>query len=117
MTTLTEFLLARIAEDEAVARAATPVGESRTFYATFGAGSDDWGCYYFNVLPTRILAECAAKRAVVDACRQPASCLLDDDPDDPGEWNGEVHLAAATLRALAAVYADHPDYRAEWAVV
>ncbi|MGY1740154.1 MULTISPECIES: DUF6221 family protein [unclassified Blastococcus] len=42
--------------------------------------------------PTRVLAECAAKRRVLAACA------------------GDEEL----LRSLAAPHADHPDFREEW---
>ena len=44
--------------------------------------------------PARVLAECAAKRAIIEA-----------DKECDG-W--------AILYALAVVYADHPDYDQEW---
>ena len=43
--------------------------------------------------PARVLAECDAKRRIVER---------------------RNHLDGPTLRALAAVYADHPDWREEW---
>ena len=47
--------------------------------------------------PTRVIAECRAKRRLVEAGR---------DADDA---TGDL-----VLRSLASVYADHPDYREEW---
>ena len=125
--TVTEFLNARISEDEAVARR----GEGATIFkdADFGdvdfrSGSDEsilrvsqrhlvemhrsslamlegmarW-------LPARVLAECAAKRSLVG--------LLQSDSRDPHnamrrEWADEI------LRAFATVYAEHPDYDVTW---
>lgn len=72
---LTEFLLARIAEDEAAAH--------RMFR------------------PARFLAECEAKRRIVEL--GPCRC---------SEHGDSAWLAA--MRALAAVYADHPEWRGSW---
>ncbi len=80
--TITEFLLARIAEDEAVALAAN--GPS-----VHAARHD----------PTRVLAECAAKRAIIEQAER----------SDSGWWES-IYVAI-----LAAVYADHPDYDPSWA--
>ena len=83
---ITEFLEARIAEDEKMA----------TYYGSLALGT------------ARVLAECAAKRAIIAECRQ---STLDDlsggDDDQP--------VPIWVARALASVYADHPDYRQEWA--
>jgi hypothetical protein len=92
--TITEFLLARIAEDEA----AIP-----EWHARLVAGSPiaDW----IRHIGDRVLAECAAKRAIVEA-------LIGTDPRHEA-------LSALTLEfvvgQLAAIYADHPDYDTEWA--
>jgi hypothetical protein len=57
--TLTEFLLARIAEDEAAAER----GRSHNGGGTFA--NDNYG--YLLVQPARVLAECAAKRQAIEA--------------------------------------------------
>ena len=88
MTMLTDFLLARIAEDEAAARASVPVGGRR-------AGKTSW---------QRRVAECTAKRAIVGHCKSG----LANGPF------GESTLAEAIAQHLAQVYADHPDYQHEW---
>jgi len=68
---ITEFLEARIAEDELRAN----------YYGPLAMGT------------ARVLAECAAKRAII------------------------IYSPPKTIQYLAAVYADHPDYRQEWALV
>ena len=87
--TLTEFLLARIAED------ATRARESTGFIGR-------------TVASVRMLAECEAKRLLVEA----------HGSNDP-KWEGDcphcgVHGPCYTIRLVALPYADHPDYRDEW---
>lgn len=65
--------------------------------------------------PARVLAEVAAKRAIVEHFDR-----LLTGPEDGDEGSATVMLygAAAILcaiRHLAAAYADHPEYRREWA--
>jgi len=118
--TLTEFLLARIAEDEAVAKVAA-VGvidnweswpESRAAAVWLvtkhgrasgvrkghhnmraaNAGMDE--CEHIARFdPARVLAECEAKRRIVGLISSPGP---------------------QALRLLALPYADHPDYLPEW---
>ena len=95
---LKTFLLARIAEDE-----------ERNNPAPDPSGSCDYlhGVHYD---PARVLAECAAKRAIV-ADRE----RIDRNASD-SEWAmGYSDANYSALRALAAVYSDHPDYQSEWA--
>jgi hypothetical protein len=116
--TLTEFLLARIAEDELAARIANV---SQTW------STDETACcvmvehdYGDNVEthhngtaahiarhdPARVLAECEAKRRIVaDA----AEYL-----DHVGGIESTDGLAMRVLEYLALPYADHPDWRGEW---
>jgi hypothetical protein len=120
--TLTEFLLARIAEDEA------PVSGE-----WFDGGDADpdfmWG-------PARIKATCAALRAVVELHR----ATLGSEVHKNGRWDAEAGVMIAcrywycavcdadrdygflggpdegcdTLRALASVWAGHPEFDPEW---
>jgi hypothetical protein len=86
--TIIEFLEARIAEDE---KQAAKHQES--------ASRHGWGDY-----TARVMAECAAKRAIVDWwCNGVIGYV---------EVNGDL---TNPLLPLAAVYADHPDYQLEWA--
>ena len=73
--TLTEFLLARIAEDAHEADS--------------------------HPLPSRVLAECEAKRAIV------AMLAYADD-------EGVAWVLERAVRILAAVYSEDPSYREEW---
>lgn len=112
--TITEFLADRIAEDEAEAQKGGYHNASGGAFAR-----DNYGCLL--VQPARVLAECAAKRAIMgqheidldmsepycDSCAEWWNCVL-------GEGPPMVAWPCPTLRALAAVYADHPDYQEAW---
>ena len=108
--TLTEFLLARIAEDE---KAVRDIIEGRVFDL---AEDLPIGCWGF----ARVLAECESKRRIVEehaAYPTPQkmvggtiiACSTCGSVDDsPVEWPCD------TLKALALPRVDHPDYREEW---
>lgn len=120
--TITEFLNARYAEEEAAAREATP-GPWKT------EDADEYGAEVYTATgtavavsregggvgledaahialwdPARVLREIAAKRAILELHAEAGmgDCAHSSDP-------------CPTLRHLAAVYADHPDYQPEWA--
>lgn len=101
--TLVEFLLARIAEDEALAREAATQG---VFDAdAYGEClSQQIADHAVNWNPARVLAECEAKRRIVERAQAALSIY---DPSDPTAW-----IALYDLADLAKVYADHPDYGA-----
>jgi len=118
--TLTEFLLARIAEDEAVARAAATRPIVTTHLASNirrevkpdsivviwridedaqGGSPSDRGTFregqahFERFDPARVLAECDAKRRIVELISSPGP---------------------QALRLLALPYATHEDYLPEW---
>ena len=130
--TITEFLEARIAEDESAARVcaeAFPAPwdvEDRGHSAQVTSGEPNfppvaeidqrnespgrWPGEHLEHIarwdPARVMAECAAKRSLIG--------LLQSDSRDPHnamrrEWADEI------LRAFATVHADHPDYDVTWA--
>lgn len=83
--TLTEFLLARIAEDEA---------DAWRWLEDFGTGD-------VYSMEKRCLAECKAKRRILEECdRLDAACIDGVETDEFREF-------------LASVYADHSDYN-QW---
>lgn len=90
--TLTDFLLARIAEDEAMATRATGLGPVAQYMSGTRPSS-------------RWLAECEAKRRIV------AEAGGGGTEDWDVGWDAGLDR---TLRLLGTVYADHPDYREEW---
>jgi hypothetical protein len=124
--TLTDFLLARIKEDEAAARAAGvgawEAGERCVWrespiatldIVTDGAAGDggvetpEIADHIARHDPARVLAECEAKRRIVEYGHRAAL-----ETEDRFAIYG---LAIAdVLRALAQPYADHPDWREEW---
>lgn len=99
MLNITEFLEARIAEDEDRARYIQEYGDTGGMFR-----------------PARILAECAAKRAIIDMHQTYAT--------DVTESVGIAQIGArcgqeathGALKSLAAVYSAHPDYQQEWAL-
>jgi hypothetical protein len=99
VVTLTEFLLARIAEDEVAAR------EPQWLALEYGV--DSAGRAAFS---SRVLAECEAKRRIVEEL----SPAVDYDRDRFIVQSTLEAAATASLRFLALPYADHPDYREEW---
>ena len=127
---LSEFLLARIAEDEECAhRLLAPYAWG---WSSFHEASPDELEHIARHDPARVLADCAAVRAVVGLHRHepkgPGPVLYDGSrdsnegvfgcaicsrmDDDPG-W----HLTGGwcdTLLALAQPFAGHDDFKAEW---
>ena len=99
--TLIEFLLARIAEDEAAA------GRGGWHNGGGVFANDNYGCLL--VQPDRVLAECEAKRSIIEMHdAMPAENVYCMTCDENHDW------PCATLKTVAAVYADHPDFREEW---
>ena len=87
---LTEFLLARIAEDEAWAESGLHGEQHKPYGRT---EPDD---------PARVLAECESKRDIIGFVLAAESGIEQLRPDD------------RAMRALALPHADHPDYQPEW---
>lgn len=120
--TITDFLLARIAEDEKLAKAAAV-----SMHGEHHADRHDWASYTIpgerdttaaqddfitEWWPARVLAECAAKRAIIEAWSPPSETDGWAVDGHESAYHAGLHRA---LCALAAVYADHPDHREEWA--
>jgi hypothetical protein len=108
---LSEFLLARIGEDEEAAQAATPgPWEARPYWS---ASLDDSWASVPDIMPepidardashiarwdpARVLAECAAKRRIVELVEPYVS-----------------RMAGEVLELLALPYAGHEDYDPAW---
>lgn len=106
---LTDFLLARITEDEAVARAGLTCGQ---VHPTM----DVW-CPDGHPDP-RAVATCKAHRAIVEPWASGDGAKILDLWSRSPELDPpiEVNNAIVVLRALASIYADHADFRSEWAL-
>ncbi len=126
---LTEFLLARIAEDEDEERRIQETSPGSVYnYVRRGAslGRAQVG---IHSIADRVLVECEAKRQIVELHRSTRHhqlgrddwttneceiCLLDaDEGGGPYALTFEP-LPCPTLRLLALPYADHPDYDEAW---
>lgn len=128
---IVEFLLARIAEDEAVAcQSSNPFAEDEFDVALWddlqraedryniqphgrdcgwklGEGMQgDCTCMW----PARVLAECEAKRRIVNSLHEALGYATD------GDLSGKAAAVAYydALQAIAVPYADHLDYRPAW---
>lgn len=130
MSDILEFLKARIAEDEALARAALepshPYGDKslpQIPAENWGREVDgylggSWGEHAAQWNPLRVLAECEAKHALLIEhfsarwAMVPHGCRV-------CRSYGAIPDAypCVTVRVLAGVYAGHPDYRAEWSLM
>ena len=105
-----EFVLARVAEDEAVARAAISHGEGCLDWSDEGDPTD---VHIARHDPARVLAECAAKRRIVEQITSTSAEIKSAMPGGSGRLSSMYGLER-TLHLLAQPYADHPDYREEW---
>jgi hypothetical protein len=116
MSDLTEFLLARIAEDEAAADDLhrDGCGASMCPACTVGPYPCDCG------LSAKARRECEAKRRIVEEHEWSerwdgiycSTCC--DERCHAGYHDSAPAPCCKTLRILASVYADRPDYRPEW---
>lgn len=132
--TLTDFLLARIAEEEAAARAVRPLdysidmGGNRQderwyvarlrFSSADGAARSDSDAEATALFarhdPARVLAECGARRRIAEEYLRNEE-LIETTPEVLAREIRPVNLTLeGVLLDLASVYADHPDYREEW---
>lgn len=123
--TIVEFLEARLEEDEAVAKAAfgadptyatwayegdevfAPMEGERHSRLCLPAVDEDLGAHIAHYDPARALSEVVAIRSLVELYGALSA-----------HWvlNADYGFASTTLRTLAAIYSDHPDYQQEWAL-
>jgi hypothetical protein len=136
---LSEFLLARIAEDETTAYATTPGPWKHSVHGHRPDGVDHsvWaetaGRYVVEDFagnpyaeadaahisrhdPAHVLARCEAHRRIVnmhaDDGRRCSSCYIETHDINQPIW--PQASPCPTLYALALPYSDHPDCRDEW---
>lgn len=148
--TITEFILARVEEDEAAARRARSAVSYRSgeWHADDADDEAPWlenGVYTYDVHhgsaffatrlpqgasthiarhdPARVLAECESKRRIVGLHtvdhRDDRDICAECGPEEDVRFQVDHYdrgWPCPTLRALAAVWADHPDYQPAWKV-
>lgn len=128
MADIVAWLLEQIAEDGRVAAEAMSTAPVEVRYAS----GTDFGPAIGRLLfarrfaPVRVLAECAAKRKILDAHRHMPAVRQDgSERHDFGCWtcHADTHCGDTvawgwcdTVRLLASVYADRPGYDPEWLV-
>ena len=107
--TLTDFLLARLSEDEAAVR--------RNWNGRTGMTDERWSGTPFQ--PSRVLSECEAKRRIVE--RAGTECVCTDHGRDRVEGCAQCLACHAVTTAdgyvladLAVPYANHPAYDERW---
>lgn len=138
--TLSQFLLERLSDDEAVALAAIPASSADWAPESYRVVADgEWEVAEASVPsanhiarhdPARVLATCKAHRAIVEL--HPMVSARDVWGTEVDGWAcevcdlepdltlGGVEFARSdgckTLRALASIYADHPSFDPRWAL-
>lgn len=127
--TIADFILARVAEDEAFAQKAQRgyqhvLGIPHFFDPTPG----EFPTPMVGMTPRSALAQCKAHRAIVEQCRpvwmivyRESDRLIASGFDLPTlptqassgpSWPHDG--AESTLHALASIWSDHKDWREEW---
>ena len=124
-TTLTKFILARFAEDEAVAEDAQSTGDGWWHDGDGEVWSHAQLVSHPTMIghavhiarhdPARVLAECEAKRRIVEHATS-WDATLRETPEGWTEATATAYRMAMhwTLAALALPYADHPAFQEEW---
>jgi hypothetical protein len=131
VASITEFLEARIAEDEAVARVCDSatwriISEDDTRHPlwveglSIAAADSTWDAciavadaqHATRHDPRRVLSECAAKRATLESYLH----LRDSNPTSDPVKLGRLSAFGDVVHDLAEIYKDHPDYQQEWAL-
>ncbi|MEU6034710.1 DUF6221 family protein [Actinomadura sp. NPDC047616] len=106
MDDLVEFLRARMSEDEQVASQYEPDGPWKAGEEPGRAPLEkNIAAYLSRLSPGRVLADIEAKREILR--------LHEGGPDGRCPTCSD-ESPCTTLRLLAEVYLDHPDYRTEW---
>lgn len=105
---LTEFLLARIEEDEEIARDAGTASSGALAVALL---PEPTRLHVMTWAPNRVLAECEVRRQIVKDFMDYASEYRKAPSDFAA---GRRHAALLAVTRLVSVYATHPDYLPEW---
>lgn len=100
--TIIEFLEARIAEDM----------EEAAWYGNTEYFEGGWTKAHTG----RVLRECAAKRAIIGSQQSCVAAEAKEGDLGPKLVARGMHVGLElSMKFLAAVYSDHPDYQQEWA--
>lgn len=105
MTTLIEFLTARVEEDRALAQGA--IDDVNGEDCWFDTGNAHIADHYQRHSPDRVFREVAAKRALLKDHEDQHECTSHSAYAFP-------YVGCDVLRQLADVYADHPEYDSAW---
>lgn len=127
ITDFLEWLAAQLAEDEELVEGLPP---RRPTYADTHSGLE---LTHDGLMadPVRVMRDCEAKRLIVELHAptmagqtvgrvilgqliEPVWVCPSCSVDGGNGYTGIVEAPCPTLRAIAAVYADHPGYREEW---
>jgi hypothetical protein len=110
MMGVSKFLLERIAEDEESARHPHEMSCS-SLICTCTSRPDD-----LAPLPDegRVLAECEAKRRIVEHWKSTVEWAEDPGCDSPDRYLMVAAGLYEAMRHLAEPFADHPDYQPSW---
>jgi hypothetical protein len=120
--TITEFLTARLDEDESIARAADSAsshpGEADGEPAVAAPVLPQQQRHIDRWSPTQVLVDIAAKRTIVETYEELGRVLAKASDSGRADEVAVTRNLFAGLQvavlAHAMVFADHPDYRAEW---
>lgn len=112
MTDVVTFLLARIAEDETLAKRVIAERQAASWAPGMEPEEPDLDIWvdvdghtpHVAVGAERVLAECAAKRGIAEECLAAI-----------GRGESTWLASRVVLPLLARPYAGHPDYQSEWA--
>ncbi|MFI7615101.1 DUF6221 family protein [Nonomuraea terrae] len=127
MDDLVVFVRARLDEEEAIALTAGADPECGVWAATRdGVDFDQYevdgihpatAAHIVRHDPARVLREVAAKRSILDRHKSCGTGVgyCDDGGHGPSVEDSEAFTGCSDLKDLATPYADHRDYRREWA--
>jgi hypothetical protein len=104
--TLTEFLTARLDEDEAGADDFHDARRCGSLDRDGGFTPGQCDCGY----PARVLREVEAKRKILNQLMSDLSYR----PPVPSGHRRAWAIASLIVEAMAAIYSDHPDYDPAW---
>lgn len=113
--TIVEFLTARYDEDEAAARAV--IDSNEWGWASVDFNSSDAEEHGSRWSPPRVLADIAAKRAIMELAEEASGLDMQVDGEfrvGRRDITSEPYVGDLILRQLAQQFADHPDFDPAW---